>query len=130
MTFSRRLFLVAGIYGLVALLPQYFLEKKTGLDYPPPITHPEFFYGFIGVAVAWQVAFLIVSTDPLRYRLLMIPAVLEKASFGLAVVALFAMGRVNSLMLAAACIDLVLGALFAVAFVRTRSMTDFGGTVH
>jgi len=40
MTFARRLFLIAGIYGLIVLLPLYFLEEKTGRDYPPPITHP------------------------------------------------------------------------------------------
>jgi len=49
MKFARVVFLVAGIYGLIVLLPQYFLEAKVGLDSPPPITHPEFYYGFIGV---------------------------------------------------------------------------------
>jgi len=41
------------------------------------------------VAVSWQVAFLIAQ-DPARYRPLMIPAVLEKATFGIAVLVLFA----------------------------------------
>ena len=51
MLFARRTFLVAGIYGLVVLLPMYFLEGRIGRDTPPPITHPEFFYGFLGVAI-------------------------------------------------------------------------------
>ena len=68
MTFARRVLRGAGIYGLLALLPMYFLEQRQGVDFPPPITHPEFYYGFVGVAVAWQVAFLIMSTDPARYR--------------------------------------------------------------
>lgn len=123
-TFAKRVFLFAGVYGLIALVPQYFMEGKTGRDFPPPVTHPEFFYGFIGVAIAWQIAFLILSTDPVRYRLLMIPAIIEKASFGFAVVILFATGRVNALMLAAAVIDLVLGALFAVSFAKTRGGDD------
>src|SRR5687768_7041494 len=61
MTFARRVFLGAAIYGLIVLLPQYFLEEKTGRDFPPPITHVEYYYGFIGVAVAWQIVFLIIS---------------------------------------------------------------------
>ena len=43
MQFARRVFLLAGIYGLFVLLPQYFLEDRTGRDYPPPITHPDFY---------------------------------------------------------------------------------------
>src|SRR5215510_13436828 len=68
MKFTKVLFFVAGIYGLVALAPQYFLERKNGLDFPPAITHPEYYYGFLGVAIAWQLAFLILSRDPVRYR--------------------------------------------------------------
>ena len=78
LTWARRVFGAAGIVGLLMLLPHYFLFEKIGRDYPPAITHPEFFYGFIGVAVAWQFAFLVIARDPARYRLLMIPAVLEK----------------------------------------------------
>src|SRR2546423_15093707 len=97
MRFARRLFLSAGIYGLLVLPPQYFLEEKNGRDFPPAITHPEYYYGFIGVAVACQVLFLIVAHDPLRYRPVMIPAILEKASFGIAVVGLFLPNRVSPL---------------------------------
>jgi hypothetical protein len=38
MKFARRIFLIAGVYGLVVLLPMYFLEEKNGRDFPPPIT--------------------------------------------------------------------------------------------
>lgn len=94
MKFAKVVFLVAGIYGLIVLTPQYFLEAKTGRDFPPPINHPEFYYGFIGVTIAWQVPFLLLSINPTRYRLLMIPAVLEKASFTIGVVVLFLQHRV------------------------------------
>ena len=76
MAFARWLFWIAGIYGLVVLVPQYFLEQKVGLDYPPAITHPEYFYGFLGVAIAWQVAFLIIGQDPQRFRPMMLPSVI------------------------------------------------------
>jgi hypothetical protein len=117
----RRVFTVAGIYGIAALLPQYFLAQRIGEQTPPPITHLEFFYGFLGVALAWQVAFLIIARDPVRFRPLMLPSILEKLSFGVATVVLFAQGRLAALMLGAGLLDLVFAGLFAVAYVRTAA---------
>jgi hypothetical protein len=119
MIFARRTFQIAGIYGLLALVPMYFLEGRIGRDIPPPITHPEYFYGFLGVAVAWQFAFLVISRDPVRFRPLMIPAVLEKASFGLATIALWLAGRLPAQTLAFGLIDTTLGILFVLAYLRT-----------
>jgi hypothetical protein len=119
MIFAKRVFLVAAIYGLIVLLPQYFLEEKTGRDFPPAITHPEYFYGFIGIAVAWQLVFLIISRDPIRYRPLMPVAVVEKIAFGFPAIALYVTGRLSSQMLGAGILDLVLGVLFVIAYKRT-----------
>lgn len=119
MKFARWSFMGAGIYGLLALLPQYFMENRIGQDNPPPITHPEFFYGFIGVAVAWQLAFLVISRDPARYRPLMLVGVVEKLSFGIPAIILFMGDRLASQMLLAGLIDLALGVLFAVSWVKT-----------
>jgi hypothetical protein len=121
MKFAKLVFLIAGIYGLIVLLPMYLLEERTGHDYPPPITHPEYFYGFIGVAVAWQLAFLIMSRDPARYRPMMIPAIVEKASFGIPVLILFLQHRVSGFILGGAAVDSLLGVLFLIAYVKTRS---------
>lgn len=104
---------------MLVLLPQYFLEEQLGRDYPPAVTHPEHFYGFNGVAASWQIAFLIIAVDPVRFRLFMLPAVLAKFSFGVAVMVLFAHDRVPGLLVAFATVDLVLGALFFLAFLRT-----------
>lgn len=71
MKFAKTVFAVAGIYGLATLLPSYFLEARVGVAAPPPITHPEYFYGFIGVGVAWQILSLVVARDPARYRAVM-----------------------------------------------------------
>lgn len=120
MTFAKRVFLIAGIYGLVVLLPQYFLEGQLGRDYPPPVTHPEHYYGFVGVGIAWQVLFLIISRDPVRYRLAMLAGVLEKFSFGIAVWVLYFQHRVPQVIVGAGTIDLALGVLFILAFRRTR----------
>jgi len=121
MNLARRVFRFAGIYGLLVLVPQYFTEVKLGIDYPPAITHPEFYYGFLGVSISWQIAFLFVATDPLRYRPIMIPSILEKATFSIAVILLFLGHRTSGMMLGFALIDLMLGVAFVMAFVRTSS---------
>jgi len=120
MRFAKIVFLVAGIYGLIVLVPQYFLEERTGHDYPPPITHPEYYYGFIGLAVVWQIVFLVLSRDPVRYRPLMIPAILEKACFAIPAVILLLQNRIPSLIFGFAMVDAVLGVLFLIAYVKTR----------
>jgi hypothetical protein len=120
MKFAKRIFLIAGVYGLIVLAPQYFLETRTGRDFPPAITHPEYYYGFVGVGLVFQLIFLIISRDPARYRAMMIPAVLEKATFGVAAVVLFLQGRIPAVVLGFAVVDLLLGLLFVVAYAKTR----------
>ncbi len=120
--FARRVFFWAGIYGVIVLVPQYFMEARIGRDYPPPITHPEHFYGFIGVALAWQVAFILISRDVQRYRLMMVPAILEKLAFGVAAPLLYFIGRVAGEVAGVASIDLLLAKLFTISFLRTSEI--------
>ena len=119
MKFAKYIFYIAGIYGLIALVPQYFLEEKNSLDYPPAITHAEYYYGFIGVALAFQIAFLIIARNPSKYKAMMIPSIIEKFSFAFAVIVLYLHNRVAPMMLGASLIDLILGILFVLAFVKT-----------
>lgn len=128
MKFAKYTFLITGILGLIVTVPQYFLEAKNGRDFPPPITHPEYYYGFIGVVLAWQIVFLIIAKNPIKYRLIMIGAVLEKASFGIPAIVLFISDRLAPTMLIAGLIDLALGVLFVIAFLKTseeKMLNDF-----
>jgi hypothetical protein len=127
MAFARRVFRIAGIYGLLVVGPQYFLEAKTGQDYPPAITHPEFYYGFVGVVVAFQVAFLIIASDPVRYRPMMIAAILEKAGFAIAMPILYLQHRIPALVFGFSLIDLLLGILFVVSYIRTAGLEKRDG---
>ena len=122
--FARRVFRYAGIYGLIVLLPQYLIELGAGSSISLPIQRPEYFYGFIGVAVAWQLVFLTIAMDIQRYRPLMIPAILEKLVFGIPVLLLFANDRVGMQVLAFGMIDLILAALFLLAFRSTQPVTS------
>ncbi|HJX89159.1 MAG TPA: hypothetical protein VJ372_01615 [Pyrinomonadaceae bacterium] len=122
MRFARIAFRFAGVYGLLVLVPMYLFEDKTGRDFPPPITHPEYYYGFVGLGVAWQVLFILLSVDPIRYRLMMIPSILEKVVFVVPVIMLFAQHRVSSFLLGAALIDLCLGVWFLLAYIKTAGV--------
>jgi hypothetical protein len=119
--FARRVFTIAAVYGILVLAPQYFMEDRVGRDFPPPITHPEHYYGFIGIALAWQVLFLVIGRDPIRYRPAMIPAVLEKLAFGLPSIVLYLQGRLSAYILGAGLLDLVLGVLFVLSYRATAS---------
>ena len=119
MKFAKIVFWVAGIWGLLVLTPLYFMFDLIGRNDPPPITHPGFFYGFVGVALAWQVAFIFIATDPARYRPLMIPSILEKVSFAAAVIILVLQGRMHKSDLVFVCTDLLLSLLFVIAYFKT-----------
>jgi hypothetical protein len=119
MKFAKIVFRIAGIWGFVMITPLYFMFNVIPKKDPPPITHPAFFYGFVGVALVWQLAFLFISTDPVRYRPLMIPAILEKLAYSIPVIILVLQKRTNPNDLLFAAIDLSLGVLFVLAYLRT-----------
>jgi hypothetical protein len=120
MKFARIVFWTAGIWGLLVITPLYFLFDTIGQKDPPPITHPGFFYGFVGCALAWQVAFCFIATDPVRYRPLMLPSILEKATYAIAIVTLVLQGRTNPRDMLFAATDSLLGLLFVIAFFETK----------
>ena len=71
--------------------------------------------------MAWQVLFLILSRNPVRYRPLMIAAMLEKIGFPIAVAVLYLQGRVAPTIFIPASLDLVLLVLFIAAYRKTAA---------
>lgn len=118
--FSRIVFMAAGIYGIVVLAPGIFGEKMLAEKMPPAVTHPEFFYGFFCVALAWQVAFLIIAGNPVRFRPIIPAAILEKLSYVVACAVLLAMGRVPLIVALGGAGDFILGTLFTIAYFRLK----------
>jgi len=121
MKFAKTVFRVAAIWGVLIITPLYFMFDLIGHRDPPPITHPAFFYGFVGVALAWQIAFFFIASDPLRYRPLMIPSMFEKFSYAAAVIVLVLQARMRSSDLLFAGTDVLLGVLFVAAYFKTPS---------
>ena len=119
MRFARVVFLIAGIWGVLVITPLYFMFDLIGRKNPPPITHPGFYYGFVGAGLAWQIAFLIIAKYPVRLRPVMIPSIIEKFTYGIAMVALYWQTRVHGSDMVFAVVDMLLGILFLVAFLKT-----------
>ena len=122
MRFARIVFVVAGIWGIVVLTPFYWLVDVTGRRYDPPTTYPHFFYGFFAVALAWQIAFLVIGSNPVRFRALMIPGILEKFGYVATLAVLYGQGGITSVDAQAAVPDGLLGLLFILAFAKTRAL--------
>jgi hypothetical protein len=118
--FSRMVFLIAGIYGIGVLTPGFFTEKVMAVRMPPAVTHPEFYYGFFGVGLAWQVAFLIIAMDPQRFRPIIPAAMLEKFIYVASSAVLLMLGRVPAAVAIGGAGDLILGALFTICYFRLK----------
>jgi len=124
MRFAKLVFWIAGVWGILVLTPLYFLFDSIGRMTPPLITHPEFFYGFAGVGLVWQIAFLMIGSDPARFRPMMIAAVLEKLSYVLALVVLYSQNKISGAQALPAIPDGLLGVLFTIAFFRMRARPE------
>ena len=115
MKLAKWIFLIAGVFGLLSTIPLAFAEKMMA------VKQPEFFYGFVFLDICWQILYLFLSSDPVRYRPMMIPAFLAKASGTVALSWLYLLGRVSCQWVAIGAVDGVFAALFLVAFRATRS---------
>jgi hypothetical protein len=121
--FARVVFTIAGIWGVLIMTPLYFAFDAIGRAYPPPITHPDVYYGFVGVTLAWQVVFLVIASNPIRYRTFMLTAMLEKFLYVSTIVALYPQGQLQPLQAAAIVApDGLLAVLFVVAFFKTAEV--------
>lgn len=124
MKFARTVFVVAGVWGVLVITPLFFIFNLIGTQDPPPITHPGFYYGFATTALAWQIAFFVIASDPRRLRPLMIPSFLEKLFYVTAVVVLYLQGRIRVPDLVLGGIDLLFGIFFLAAFFRVAKAAE------
>ena len=127
MRFAKVVFIGAGVWGIILLTPVYWLVDVTGRVYLPPANHPQFFYGFLSVAMAWQIAFLVIGSNPARFWPLMFPSVIEKFGHVTTVAVLYSQAHIPTVDAQAAVPDLVLGVLFVIALARTRATKTAAG---
>ena len=72
--------------------------------------------------MAWQIAFLVIGSNPVRFRPLMIPSIVEKLGHVAGVAVLHAQARISAADAIAAGPDLLLGVLFVAAFAKTPTL--------
>lgn len=118
---ARWIFGVASVWGILVIAPLYFAEGVIAANDPPAITHPEFFYGFVGVTLAWQFLYGLIATDPARFRPIMPIGAAGKISFTVACTALYFGGRLGATTFYSSLIDLLLALLFLVAWAKLAS---------
>ena len=112
MKFVRIIFALAAAWGLFALVPG--LSAEAG-------PRPEYYYGFIGIALVFQLVFILIAIDPARYRALIPLSILEKLSFFLPVTILYTQGRVAmGPGFVGAMVDGLFMLLFALAWLVSR----------
>jgi hypothetical protein len=116
MKIAKWIFRIAGIYGLVVMIPIAFSEKLIEQIMPPAVNHPEFFYGFVLLNISWQVLYLILARDPVQYRLMMLPAFLAKVSAPFALTLLVLQNRISTQWIPTAFIDGIFATLFVIAY--------------
>lgn len=116
---ARLIFTIAGIYGLIVLTPFLAMERQISEATPGGLTHPEYYYGFLGAALVMQLFYLTIGRDPVRYRPFMPLCTLAKLAFFGPVLILFLQQRVPPITLAFASVD----AMFAFAFLYAWRIT-------
>jgi hypothetical protein len=115
----RLIFTAAGIYGLVVLTPFLFMERLIAERTPGGLTHPEYYYGFLGAALVMQLFYLTIGRDPVRFRPLMPLCTLAKLAFFVPVLILYLQEKVPAVTLEFASVD----ALLAFAFLHAWRIT-------
>jgi hypothetical protein len=112
MKFVRIIFALAAAWGFLALVPGLFAEAGP---------RPEYYYGFTGLALVFQLIFIMIAIDPVRYRPLILIAILEKLAFFLPVTLLYWQGRVAiGPVFFGAMVDGLLMLLFALTWFLSR----------
>jgi len=120
MGLARLVYLVAGLWGLI-VIPLGYASYLSGADPSlSSVARPEIVHGFFLITLPWQLLFLLMSRDPLRYNAVMPLTVLEKLPFAAITLALFTKGQASSVMGFFAAMDGLFGVLFAISYWLTR----------
>lgn len=114
MRLAKWIFLIAGVSGLISTIPLLFAENTMG------VRQAEFYYGFVCLNICWQVLYLFLSSDPIRYRPMMIPAFLAKGSGTVVLTWLYLLTRVSAQWVMIGAVDGIFAVLFAIAYWSTR----------
>ncbi|WAT18584.1 hypothetical protein OZN62_03105 [Aurantiacibacter sp. MUD11] len=118
-TFARRAYLVAAIYGFLAVPQLYFVEA--------PDPHRLLYFAFAGIALVFQGVFVVIARDPVKYTAFIPLTVFEKVSFGVPALAFWSQGQASDSMALGGAVDLLFALLFIVVWRRFANATTLTG---
>jgi len=113
MRLAKWIFLLAGVSGLLCTVPLLFAENTMGGR------QAEFYYGFVCLDICWQILYLFLSSDPIRYRPMTIAAFLAKGSGTIALTWLYLLARVSVQWIVIGAVDGIFAMFFAIAYWAT-----------
>lgn len=113
-TFARRVYIGAAIYGFLAVPVLYFTEA--------PDPHRLLYFAFAGIALVFQGVFLVIARDPKTYAAFIPLTIFEKISFGVPALAFWSQGQAADDMALGGAVDLLLAALFTLTWLKMRKI--------
>jgi hypothetical protein len=125
-TTAKLIFRVAATWGILALTPILFFPNRIGNPVPRPLTEPEYFHGFLALSLLFAILFLVIASNPIRYRPMMPIAILQKLVYPLAIFGLLSTHRAPPTKSFYAGTEFLLALLFILALLKTpkRSKSD------
>jgi len=112
---TRWIFLIAGILGLLLVIPVAYNLITSGQELLPNFESTGLFvYVFLFQYTCWQIFFFIISRDPARYRPMMILAFLVEVSMPFNSIWLYFYGLKPWIFLT--IVSLIFALLFLIAF--------------
>jgi len=120
MKFAKWVFIIGGIFGLLAIIPLYFIENRIA----PGLKYPEFYYGFIGINIIWQIVYIYISTNPSRFRPIILFAFFVKILGVISISWLILIERTEPWWCGIIITDLIFAVLFLSAFRTTGRILE------
>lgn len=120
MKFAKWVFIIGGVFGLLAIIPLYFNEKQIA----PGLKYPEFYYGFIGINILWQVLYIYISQNLLRFRPIILFAFFVKILGVVSISYLVLIERTATWWYGIISTDLILAILFLAAYRITGRLLE------
>jgi hypothetical protein len=115
MKLARWVFLIAGIFGLIPVVPLVYTTMVKGEAILPDFASMgSFFSVSVFQYVCWQISYIILARDPVRFRSMIILAFFVEITAPLNPLWLFLYGF--RLWISIAVVDFLLAILFVVAF--------------
>ena len=112
MKFAKWVLIVGGIFGLLAIIPLYFIENQIA----PGLNYPEFYYGFIGINILWQILYIYISTNLSRFRPIILFAFFVKILGVISISWLILTERTETWWYGIIISDLILAIMFVTAY--------------